>query len=209
MSASPEQAVPGRPSAGGSMDLPARSARGFTLIEMMAVVVILMLVAGIVLPNLGLRAGAVARDEAISLGAALEMARQRSVATRCAHRVVFDLDRQVWWMEWRAPSDEPATAPAHWSELERIPLQPPRAEDRGFVPVASPHGRATGFHGDVVLVSVEIPGLLAEEGRVAIPFERDGTSAAARILLDDGTGRLLALEVAPLLDSVRIRHAND
>lgn len=189
---------------------PRSGAHGFTLIELMAVIVILLLVTGIAVPNLGLRAGAAARDEAISLGAALELARQRSVATRRAHRVVFDLDRQTWWIEWQAPPVEaPETETASWSDLDRIPLLAPLPEDRGFVPIQGTRGRPAGFRGEVLLASVESSGRVAEEGVVAIPFERDGTAPPAQVRLGDGTGRHLLLEVAPLRDSVRIRHAED
>jgi hypothetical protein len=61
----------------------------------------------------------------------------------------------------------------------------------------------------VQLVSVESAGRLAEDGLAAIAFERDGTSPPAIIRIADGTGRQLVLEVAPLLDSVRISHATE
>lgn len=187
---------------------PHPGAQGFTIIELMAVIVILLLVIGIAVPNLSLRAGAAARDQAIGLGSALELARQRSVATRRAHRVMFDLDRQTWWIEWQAPpSVEPATAPARWSDVDPIPLHAPIPEAQGFVPITGSHGRPQAFRGEVLLLSVESGGILAEDGLAAVPFERDGTSAPALVRLADGTGRQLILEVAPLLDSVRISHA--
>ena len=72
----------------------ARDERGFTLIEILAVVAILALVAAFVVPNLGgLRVRAL-RAEAQQLAAQLELARQRAIVTGVPHRLWLELDQR-------------------------------------------------------------------------------------------------------------------
>ena len=69
------------------------ASRAFTLIELLAVLLIMALVAGLTLPNLSLRADRVVLAAAQDLAATFAFTRQRAVATAVPHRVVIDLDR--------------------------------------------------------------------------------------------------------------------
>lgn len=192
-----------------------RSRAGFTLIELMAVVVILLLVSAIVLPNLGLRAGAEARDEANELASALEFARQRSVVTGRRHEVVLDLDDQTWWVESERPMEPAQAAPAptaapgelpHWTDLQEIPLSaPPRAELR-FSPMTGVLGKPKPVRKQVTVQAVQTAAGVVQQGRVAIRFAEDGAAEATSVQLVDAGGGTLDVEVAPLLDTVRIAH---
>lgn len=189
---------------------------GFTLIELVAVVVIILLVSTIVLPNLGLRAGASARDEAGELAAALEFARQRSVVTGRRHQVMLDLDAQTWWVE-AEEEEPPAVAPdaaataapgqlPRWSDLSELPLAPPPRAELRFDPLPGPLGRPTPVRSQVALGAVETAAGVVERGRVAIRFAEDGAAEATSVQLVDEGGGELDVQVAPLLDTVRIGH---
>ena len=62
--------------------------RGFTLIEILAVVAILALVAAFVVPNMGGFRARALRAEAQQLAAQLELARQRAIVTGVPHRAL-------------------------------------------------------------------------------------------------------------------------
>ena len=114
---------------------------GFTLLELIAVVLIIGLVAGLAVPNLGLLGEQRLRDEALRLTAELELARQRSVMTGIRHRLVLDLDESLYWTEWEVPEEEPA-APAAAGSDRPPSLSPPERAESAFAPRPDPSGRA-------------------------------------------------------------------
>jgi type II secretion system protein H len=183
--------------------------RGFTLIEVLAVLLIFALLAGVALPNLGLRTSRALDDESKRLASELEFARQRAVMTGVSHRLLFDLDEDAYWIEWfvsdQAPGDEEAAvAPA---EDERGPLQltPPRGGERSYRPLPGSYGGVRELPDLVALEGIETPGGYLEEGRVQLEFAGNGTSDPASVLLTDADGRSVALVVEPLADSVWFR----
>ena len=188
-------------------------ATGFTLIEMLAVVAVLALVIGIALPNLGMRSRRVMEDEAKQLAASLEFARQRSVMTGVPHRVVIDVEEGGYWLEWlvseaRSLGEEgPAEQPVYEAgDGEEIPMAPPRAAERSYRALPGSLGH-TAYVSEIVHIDgIEIADGFLEQGLVDIVFERDGTSEATEILLSDDDGHAIGIEVAPLADTVRIRH---
>jgi prepilin-type N-terminal cleavage/methylation domain-containing protein len=180
-------------------DLP-EGATGFTLIEIMAVVAIMALFIGIVLPNFGLRSRRVMEDEAKQLAANLEFARQRSVMTGVPHRVVIDVEEGSYWLEWLV-SEARAAGEEDLAELPVYELEG-REEIHAL---AGSLGASTRVHEIVLIDGIEIAGGFLERGLVDIVFERDGTSESARILLSDEDGHTTGIEVLPFADTVRIR----
>src|SRR5262245_53371163 len=85
--------------------------RGFTLIEILAVVAILALVAAFVVPNMGGLRRRALRAEAQQIAAQLELARQRAIVTGVPHRVWLELDQAEYRLEWLA-ADPAAVAQA-------------------------------------------------------------------------------------------------
>jgi type II secretion system protein H len=200
--------------AGAPRARPARrgAARGFTLIELLAVLVIFGLLAGIALPNLGLRDSRVLDDEAKKLANGLEFARARAVMTGVPHRLLLDVDGAAWRIEaWSLPagadsaSDPGASAGADAAAPPA--LAPPGTGELEFLPLPGTLGEDARLDERVGFELVETPEGAYDEGLLQIVFEADGTAEPARIALTTQTGGRVALLVAPLADTVRFEHA--
>jgi len=190
-----------------------RAARGFTLIELMAVLVIFGLLAGIALPNLGLRDARALDDEAKQLANGLEFARARAVMTAVPHRVLLDLDASGWRIEALATAEDGVSLDAALAEAAGSPedpaavaLAPPGEAEREFLPLPGTLGDDEALDERVAFAAVETPEGVFEAGVLQIVFERDGTSEPAWIALSNESGRRVVLEVAPLADTVRFLH---
>ncbi len=189
----------------------ARRQHAFTLLEMLAVVLIMGLIAGIVLPGFGVTSGQALDDGARRLSSDLEFARQRTVMTGVPHRVVLDLERAAWWVEWQppppeeeelSPAEEAASAP---DGRPPIDLSPPRSSREGeFGPLPTQAGKPSRLDGETGFVGVETANGLLTGELVPLHFERDGSAEAARITLRDSSGLGVVLEVRPLADAVRV-----
>ena len=181
--------------------------RAFTLIELLAVLLIMGLVAGITLPNLSFGSERIVLSAAQDLASDLAFTRQRAVATGATHRVVIDLDAAGWWIEeWPEGASpfaiEPAVAPG---ERREIQLAAPQATGQEFQPLAGPFGRPHALPAGVAFASVET--LAAGPvlgGQVALVFEGDGTADPALFELVNEDGHAVRVELSRLADQIRI-----
>lgn len=187
----------------------ARRQRGFTLIEILAVVAILALAALLVLPNLAAMGERRLRQAAQRLAAELELARQRAVVTGIPHRVLFDLDTRVYRLEWLGGDAEPEITPvaasAEYDVRGSAPLPlsaPPRAAQE-FVPVPDSFGSFREFEGNCFVAGLETAQGWITSGLPDIAFERDGSAAYTEIVLEEEGGARQTLAVLPLDDAVR------
>jgi len=74
----------------------ARSERGFTLLELIVTLLILMLLVGLSVPVVGRSSDAVrSRAEVAGFSAVLRQARERAITTRLSHTVVIDPTNRV------------------------------------------------------------------------------------------------------------------
>jgi type II secretion system protein H len=182
--------------------------RGFTLIEILAVVAILALTAVFVLPNLGALGERRVQHAALRLAAELELARQRAVVTGIPHRVLFDLQNGAYRIEWlgndEAEEDQvPAGREYDVQPNIQLSLQPPIAVATEFTPVPDTFGNFRNFDGDVVVAGLQTANGWVEKGLSDIVFERDGSASFTEIVLQERGGARRTLAVLPLDDAVR------
>ena len=76
-----------------------RSADGFTLLELMIVITLIVLITGIFAGSIGAGFGVHIRNSGRALAAELEYVSQRAVTTGRAQRFVIDLDQQLFRVE--------------------------------------------------------------------------------------------------------------
>lgn len=185
----------------------------FTLIELLAIVAILALMTTFVLPNIGALRDRSLRDQAQRLGGQLELARQRAVVTGVPHRVLIDLDGATFRVEWLAGGAVTETpqpsAPVEYDVRGStpLPLAAPPATRSEYQPIPGLLGDTQVLESDLRFAGIETPEGWIEGGESFIGFDRDGTATYTEILIEDESGRQIALDVLPLADAVRIRDA--
>jgi len=190
---------------------------------MLAVVVMIGLVSALVLPGLGVTGSRSLDDRAAELAADLEFARQRTVMTSIPHRVVLDLERGTWRLEWAPPAREedgdaarPGGAPGSFGAREArdarggrvaADLAPPRRARAEFEPLPTSYAGPTALGEEVFFGEVVTPSGPVLRGEVSIAFARDGTAEPTSIVLEELGGFAVVLEVRPLADAVVVHHA--
>jgi prepilin-type N-terminal cleavage/methylation domain-containing protein len=173
-----------------------RAHAGFTLIEIMAVIVIFALIAAVALPQLSVLASQALLDDGRKLAATIDFAREKAQATGRTHRVVIDFEGASYWIEEqpRALLADPALA---WAELEVLPLVAPRRDAVEFARVIGTRSR---IDPRVAIASVETDAEQVSEGLAAIAFAPDGATPSARIWLAAGDSLRASVDVAALAD---------
>jgi prepilin-type N-terminal cleavage/methylation domain-containing protein len=182
-----------------------RSAReGFTLLELLIVIFLIVLITGVFATSIGGGFGVHLRNSARSLAAELEYVSQRAVTTGRTQRFVVDLDRQVFRVEMAAPPPpEPdPTLPEH---AEGLSLAPP-IDAHEFVPVDARIGewRALDDAADVAIREVRLGDQVRHDGAVAIGFSIDGSTDPAEIWLRDGHGYDVRVRLVAFTGEIRI-----
>ncbi len=179
--------------------------RAFTLIELVAVTLLIALLAAVAIPNLGLRGSRVSLQEAESLAALLEFGRQRAVMTGQPQRVVVDLDAQRYWLESLSPPQVATGEPVEgWAALSELPLAAPRGDEALYLPAPGPPGRPRAPAAGVWLAAIETEAGREERGQVALPFAADGSSEATDVWLTSEAGHRIVLSLSPMADRIRI-----
>jgi prepilin-type N-terminal cleavage/methylation domain-containing protein len=188
----------------------ARTRRGFTLIEILAVVAILALAALLVTPNLNALRERRLRSSADRLAAELELARQRAVVTGIPHRVLFDIESGVYRIEWLGgdgalPEEEPVPAGLEYDlrGSTQLPLAAPQTTALEYSAVPDSFGNFRELEGGVFVAGLETAEGWVESGFPGVVFERDGSAAWTEIVLAEEGGERLGLAVLPLDDAVR------
>ena len=194
------------------------SGRGFTLIEMMAVVAIMALIFAIGVPRLGTSRLRVLRGEAESIAASLEFARQRAIMTAIPHRLLVDLEDGGYRVEWFVSEDQAfGLEPGGESPLafdfadagedeNSIDLRPPSRSERDYYPVSNRALGAFSWIDDALyFVGLDSPSGWIESGDVAIVFQADGTTEYSMLEIADADNNHITLEIEPLLDRIRRR----
>jgi len=186
-----------------------QSRSAFTLIELLAVLLIMGLVAALTLPNLSLGADRIVLRETEALASGFVFARQRAVATGSAHRVSVDLDEAAWWIEAQPEAADAFASAALASPApgSHRPIQlaaPPHLEV-GFQPLPGAFGRPRLLREPVHFDSVEtLAAGPIRSGRIEIVFDPDGTAEPAQLVLADADGNVWVLRLSRLADEVQI-----
>lgn len=196
---------------------------GFTLIEMMAVILIIGLMFGLFLPNLDAARTARLEDQAREVARRVQLARERAIMTGAPHRVWIDVGEGAMRVDWyvdeeraaRAIGNEPLDAeevpdPAQGATGQRtISLAPPETLERDYYPVPNRFGGLDFLPVGYAFVGIDTPEGFTEEGEFQMVFGRDGSTDYAEIILSDSFDNRVIIEVQPLLDRVRIRRDED
>lgn len=198
---------------------PAARARdaAFTLLEILAVVAIFALLAGLALPNFsGLHARNL-KHQARRIVAQIELARQRAIVTGVPHRLFIDIDGAAYRIESLTAEDE-ADGEGETDEMATdasassaaggvsIDLTAPRAAERAFRPLPGALGRFTLLDESIEFAGIETTGGWVDGGETFLRFERDGSVDATTIVIEHESGMSVTLEVLPLADTVRVRY---
>ena len=181
------------------------------MIELLAVVAMFALIAGLVAPLLHLGGSRAARREAEDLAGAVEFARQRAVMTGRIHRLVLDLDRNEHRIEWLPPR-EPEAAGASLGAGERgerkVAMVPPDTGSDHFEPAPGSFGRDHEMDGATRLLEVRLPGDVIDRGVVVLALMPDGAADPALIRVGSAEGELLYdVRVEPLADAAEVTDA--
>ncbi|MFP6565320.1 MAG: type II secretion system protein [Myxococcota bacterium] len=178
---------------------------GFTLIEILAVIVIMGAMLMLVLPNLGVRQASALRDQARTLAGRIELTRQLAIVSGKPHRLLIDLEAgtsSVERFDRGTALDEENAAPGIASDYD---LLPPTAEIPSYTPVNSALTESETLGENFFFEGIQTADGWIDDDLVQIVFDADGTTDAAELVLSDLDGRLAILEVRPLLDRVAIR----
>jgi prepilin-type N-terminal cleavage/methylation domain-containing protein len=188
-----------------------KSDRGFTLIEILAVVAILALVAAFVVPNMGGFRRRALRAEAQQIAAQLELARQRAIVTGVPHRLWLELDEAEYRLEWLSEDPEEVELAAAEPELDvngntPLSLAAPPARVFEYQPIPGNFGNLQLVSEPFYFEAVETEQGRITRGEVSVEFQRDGSADYTEIYLQSADGDHIALDVYPLDERVRIRH---
>ena len=163
----------------------ARAGAGFTLLELLAVMVLLALLASLTYPRLTQNRERETRREAQILAERLAFARQRALITGRPHRLQLDLTAASHHLEWLPPA-APATAPEGGEGTKkRLSISPPPPPDSTFAVVPGPPGRRHRAPTDAVRFELDAAGKRDTKGTYTLSFAADGRSDAARITARD------------------------
>lgn len=180
----------------------------FTLIEILAVVLILGLLMSLLLPAIGVGGGRRLRQEGDRIAGTLELARQRAIVTGKPHRVVLDLEKGGFTIEWlvtEARAFEDQQDDLVEEESSGIDLSPPTREVLDYYPVPSATFGDWEFLGQgYFFEGVDTTEGWIESGEVYLVFDWDGATDASQIVISDPDNRSLDLDIAPLLETVRM-----
>ncbi len=198
---------------------------GLTLIEVTIGLAIVALVMGVAIVSVNSLTGAHLRSSAVEITGAIKYSYDRAIMEKRIQRIGFDLDKQVWWLEYTddpyaltgqlargdkgTPLDEEDDdeEPSIFDEDDDVEVRTALEGGRAasFVP-DSESGAPRAIPSDIQIESVwtghqEKP---FTSGVAYLHFFRGGWTEPAQIVLTDGAGDYITLKVSPLTGRVRM-----
>ena len=176
-----------------------RRGRGFTLVELMVVVLVLAVLTGALIPEMmGTYEDALLRGTGRKLADAIGLASSQAVATGKTYRLRLLADKGLYRIETlvEGSREGPRFAPA-----EGLPSAEGAIDRRIAVEMQPGAAAAPGEEAPDDRSSGDSSG---EAGPGAIELRPDGTAGGAVIVLRDPNGFRLALRVLPATSRVRI-----
>ncbi len=197
---------------------------GLTLIEIMFGLAIAVLIMGVGVTSLNAVTDAYLRSAAIEITGAIKFSYDRAIMEKRIQRIGFDLDRQVWWLEFSqdpyglaqelaqgeegAKVDDEATDNSPFSFDDDDDPEVVKALEGGRAAAFAPDGESgkpRKLTGDVTFESVwtghqEQP---FTSGIAYLHFFRGGWTEPAQVVLTDGDD-FITLKVSPLTGRVRM-----
>jgi prepilin-type N-terminal cleavage/methylation domain-containing protein len=180
-----------------------RVSSGFTLLELLIVVLLMAVLGGVFIPNLGGSFAFRIRDAARELAGELEYTQQSAIATGQTHRWQVNLDDQTFRTErlhetWTEPEPE---LPTH-SEL--LDLTPPRPS-REFTPTSGGSGKWRRLQAPEVWIDeIRLGDERFQSDSAGITFAPDGGADPAEIWIVDENGLELRLRIVAFTGEIRI-----
>lgn len=208
----------------GSTCAPARGERGFTLVEAMITVGILVLAAAVVIPSLGQASRAELRSTAGKVAGTIRATYDSAALGGRSYRLAFDLDQQVVRVESDQSSVASADGALGLAQMMLAGGQAPVTESGGIDEVPPPRellalfGEAVDEEGasglaqfqnadhdlelpdDVRLMSVWVEGMSqpADKGTVYLQFFPHGYTDRALVHLTEEGGAIFTVKVSAL-----------
>lgn len=182
----------------------------FTLIEMMAVMLLLALIAGVALPAFGRGSGADAENDALEIAAGIETARRAALTDRVPFRLVVDLREAAWWLEREARDNPEAVAEAapgelpRWADDDDLPLTAPTSGTRTFENVPGLIGQGNVLRETVHFVGARTVDGFVEDGSIQILFRPDGIADPTTLTLEAENGTRFHLVVESIDEIVGV-----
>lgn len=193
---------------------PPRPERGFSLMEIMVVLLVMGLIVGLVLPNIGRSLDKMRlRSEAQTLQAVMRYARSRAMTRWTPHAVVIDLDNGTYYLEAAPVEDGPETSDAESAataaEGASAAASEPPAEDAGEDEVMGhaytlPEGYrfehfSFGGQDKEGFADGDPP---VEQGVVAVIFQATGAASGGQIELVNDEDKRIRIRVLGLTGRV-------
>ena len=182
----------------------------------MAVVAIIGLMLGVLLPNLSSTQASQLERQGQDLAARMDLARERAIVTSAPHRVWLEVDegafRVDWWVDesraFAIPGEEDEEIgmiePTPQDIPEPISLSPPQTEEQEYFPVPMKFGSDSWLDDDAFFEGINTQNGWITEGEVQLVFQIDGSTDYTEVLLADEWGNSVTVEVQPLLDHARV-----
>jgi hypothetical protein len=130
------------------------------------------------------------------------------------HRVLIDVDATMYRVEWYLLQTEDGRGQS-LAERRRAVLEGdqdallvPPGRSYEYEPIPNKFGIDKLLDDPFYFDGIDTPDGWLNEGKVAIVFDRDGTTDSSQIVITDPDGFATTLDILPLLERVRIREEN-